>query len=186
MAGNGIRSDITGETLFYGSGGGGGSGRNGATYFRGGAGGPRAGNGGVRNDDETVTPASDPEPNSGCGGGGGSGWGSTDADHAQSGGADGIVVIRYDVVESPCAGGDTVTRTLKHGETYTYIHTFTNSATASEFVNLSGRNLSMRYLVVGAGGAGTKSDYRNTANGGAGGGGGTLSAKLQTEDAPKE
>ena len=172
VAGNGIRSDITGETLFYGSGGGGGSGRNGATYFRGGAGGPRAGNGGVRNDDETVTPASDPEPNSGCGGGGGSGWGSTDADHAQSGGADGIVVIRYDVVESPCAGGDTVTRTLKHGETYTYIHTFTNSATASEFVNLSGRNLSMRYLVVGAGGAGTKSDHRNTANGGAGGGGG--------------
>ena len=104
MAGEGVRSDITGETLVYGSGGGGGSGANVGTgvYFNGSAGGTRAGNGGVRTDDgTTVTPASDPAPNSGCGGGGASGFGSSDEDHAQTGGADGIVVIRYDYNENP-------------------------------------------------------------------------------------
>ena len=108
-AGEGIRSDITGETLVYGSGGGGGSGRNGVNYFRGNVGGTRAGSGGlldiVDNGDGTATTnyvaATSAEANSGGGGGGGSAWGSTDADHAQTGGADGIVVIRYDFNEHP-------------------------------------------------------------------------------------
>jgi hypothetical protein len=59
----------------------------------------------VDNGDGTATTnyvaATSAEANSGGGGGGGSAWGSTDADHAQTGGADGIVVIRYDFNEHP-------------------------------------------------------------------------------------
>ena len=182
--GAGLVSDIEGTPLTYGSGGGAGeslfwnSNTGNPYYYQGGDGGDRAGKGAKYViDTEAGTTnyvnATEAVANSG-GGGGGCGY------HSRSlatGGADGIVVIRYDIVESPCAGGDMVTRILKHGETYTYIHTFTNPAAAAEFVNLSGCDIkNLRYLVVGAGGAGGY-HYSNSAYGGGGGGGGGVCEK---------
>ena len=67
-------------------------------------------------------------------------------------------------------GGDEVYRITDGGVDY-FVHYFTSTDGAKTFVNTSGRDLSVRYLVVGGGGAGgdasASSDY-----GGAGGGGG--------------
>ena len=184
FGGAGLVSDIEGAPLTYGSGGGAGeclfwnSNTGNPYYYQGGNGGDRAGNGAKYViDTEAGTTnyvnATEAVANSG-GGGGGAGY------HSRllaTGGADGIVVIRYDVAESPCSGGDTVTRILKHGETYTYIHTFTNSAAAAEFANQSGCDIkNLRYLVVGAGGAGGYY-YSNSNYGGGGGGGGGVCEK---------
>ena len=187
--GEGLVSDITGEALVYGSGGGAGecrftSGEN-LYRYQGADGGTRAGNGSKYSVDAegglTYTLATAPAPNSGAGGGGAgfNGVRNTEKNSASTGGADGIVVIRYDVVESPCEGGDVVTKTLKRGTKYTYVHTFTNSAAASSFVNHSGKNLNVRYLVVGAGGSGSGA-YVPSLSGsssGAGGGGGGVCEK---------
>ena len=168
--GEGLVSDITGESLVYGSGGGGGCGKNAADsnkHYQGGRGGSRAGDGGLYDASSNVVVATSAEANSGGGGGGAAGWERTTVGK----GADGIVVIRYEVAESPCAGGDVITRTLKHGTTYTYLHTFTNVTEAAEFVNESGRDLKLRYLVVGAGGSGIGGWTSNNGGGGGGGGG---------------
>ena len=184
FGGAGLVSDIEGAPLTYGSGGGAGeclfwNNKTGNPYYyQGGDGGDRAGKGAkyvINTEAETTNyvNATEAIANSG-GGGGGAGYHSR---RLATGGADGIVVIRYDVAESPCAGGDTVTRTLKHGETYTYIHTFTNPAAAAEFVNLSGHDIkNLRYLVVGAGGSGGYY-YSNSTYGGGGGGGGGVCEK---------
>lgn len=166
--GEGLASDITGELLVYGSGGGGG-----ANLYQkrvGGLGGTRAGNGAtyeIVGTTTNFTAATMPATNSGCGGAGGMQDGNC---NAATDGADGVVVIRYDVVESPCAGGDVVTRRLVRGTRYSYIHIFTNVNAVASFENLTDSSLSLRYLVVGAGGAGARGI--NGAAGGAGGGGG--------------
>jgi len=105
IGGEGLASDITGETLVYGSGGGGGGNINETGVFHnGGAGGTRAGNGGyidVVAGEESVTTnfvkATSPAANSGCGGGGGvGGKGSSTTMRTGTSGADGVVIIRYD------------------------------------------------------------------------------------------
>ena len=99
--GDGLGSDITGEALVYGSGGGGGA----NLYFGvvGGLGGTRAGNGATYEitDGGAATnffAATMPVANSGCGGAGGMQDGKCNAATA---GADGVVIIRYDYVENP-------------------------------------------------------------------------------------
>ena len=174
--GEGLSSDITGEKLVYGSGGGGGA----HTYYNrvGGLGGKRAGNGATYEitDGGATTnfyAATAPAANSGCGGAGGMQDGNC---NAATDGADGIVVIRYEVAESPCEGGDVVTRTHVRGTRYTYIHIFTNTAAAAELRNQTDRDLKLRYLVVGAGGAGAHG-VGGAAGGAGGGGGGVIEAK---------
>lgn len=167
--GMGLASDITGESLVYGSGGGGG-----ANLYRGRTGGPggtRAGDGATYEIVGTVTnffAATVPAANSGCGGAGGMQDGNNDASSA---GADGIVVIRYQISLAPCIGGDIVTKTLVRGTRYAYVHQFTNTAASAQFVNALDRDLKLRYLVVGAGGAGAIA-RGSMGGGGAGGGGG--------------
>ena len=189
FGGKGLTSDISGEVLVYGSGGGAGECRfenNGKLFrYQGGDGGTRAGTGSkyvvtiegnVTN--VTYTLATSPVANSG-GGGAGAGYNhSSKAKErsASTGGADGIVVIRYEVAESPCEGGDKVEKVLKRGTKYSYIHTFTNAASAASFVNVSAHDLKVRYLVVGAGGAGG-ARYGVTMGGGGGGGGGVCERK---------
>ena len=174
--GDGLSSDITGETLVYGSGGGGGGMFNVDTTFvkTGGNGGNRAGNGGTYEIVGTVTNiccATAPVANSGCGGGGGLAWGKATAEQKiATGGADGIVVIRYQIPVAPCVGGDIVTKRLIRRTRYSYVHIFTNTAAVASFKNLSGCEVPLRYLVVGGGGAGAKG--HSTVSGGGGGGGG--------------
>lgn len=184
--GEGLPSDITGVSLVYGSGGGGGTGNNGSTFYNGDVGGTRGGNGGVRtivdNGDGTKTTnfvaATSAAANSGGGGGGALGT-AKDGKNGAGNGADGIVVIRYDVTEAPCEGGDVITKTLKHGTTYTYIHTFTNTDEAAEIVNVSGRDIkNVRFLVVGGGGAGGGRYASSGWAGGGGGGGGVCERKF--------
>ena len=178
--GLGLISDITGEALVYGSGGGGGA--NLYLGLVGGLGGMRAGNGATYEISGSVTnfiAASAPAVNSGCGGAGGMEAGNNDASTA---GADGIVVIRYEVLESPCEGGDVVTRTELRPGKYRYLHVFTNTSAVAQFANRSGRELKLRYLAVGGGGSG---GYGSAAMGGGqyypsgcgGGGGGVCEVK---------
>jgi len=172
--GEGLASDITGERLVYGSGGGGGA----NTYRNraGGLGGSRAGNGAtyeVVGTTTNFTAATTPAANSGCGGAGGMQDGNC---NAATDGADGVVVIQYDIIESPCAGGDVVTRRHVRGTRYSYIHIFTNVNAVASFENLSDSSLSLRYLVVGAGGAGARG-VNGAAGGAGGGGGGVIEAK---------
>lgn len=191
--GEGLLSDITGEPLVYGSGGGGGAGKNGGTFYQGGLGGTRAGNGGyyaeedgswkksptgltTDNFDDRSVAAADAEPNSGGGGGGALGP-AVSGKNGHGKGADGIVVIRYDIYDSPCEGGDIVTKKVD-GLVTTWIHQFTNVAPDAsqggmlKFKNLAGSDLKVRYLVVGAGGAGGKYMPPGSLYGGGGGGGG--------------
>ena len=182
--GEGLASDITGESLVYGSGGGGG-----ANLLRGrtcGHGGTRAGNGATYEIAGATTnfiAATAPVANSGCGGAGGMQDGDNNVSTA---GADGVVVISYEYSEEPwpCEGGDIEMRTLIRPGKYRYVHVFTNVLAASQFENMSGRDLKLRYLVVGAGGAGA---YGSSVNGGtysvggAGGGGGGV---CEVKDAP--
>lgn len=109
--GEGVVSDITGEALVYGSGGGAGECRftnSGAlTRYQGADGGTRAGNGSKYSVDAegevTYTLATAPAPNSGAGGGGAGFNGVKDPEKhsASTGGADGIVVIRYEHDANP-------------------------------------------------------------------------------------
>ena len=173
--GEGLISDITGEKLVYGSGGGGGAQCTSARISVGGKGGTRAGNGATYEtiDGETVyRSATAPAANSG-GGGGGGGTGVTDQEAftTASDGADGIVIIRYDFYESPCEGGDVVTRRV-NGLITTWIHQFTSTHALAEFVNKSGHDLKVRYLVVGGGGSGGTYVPPGVIYGGGGGGGG--------------
>ena len=158
------------------SGGGGGA----HTYYNrvGGLGGTRAGDGATYEitDDGATTnffAATMPAVNSGCGGAGGMQNGRCNASTA---GADGIVVIRYEVTESPCEGGDVVTRTHVRGTRYSYIHIFTNTAAVAEFKNLMDCDLKLRYLVVGGGGGGSNGSGGG-ASGAGGGGGGVLEVR---------
>lgn len=166
--GEGLTSDITGEGFVYGSGGGGGSINGTYNQGPGGAGGTNAGSGAGRDlGTGNTLAATAPVPNSGAGGGGGCGSGKMLIGTA---GADGIVVIRYDLDDHPCVGGDFVTRIPRSETRTTYIHVFTNVLTAASFYNRSGKDLKMRYLVVGGGGAGGRG-YANYGGGGGGGGG---------------
>ena len=187
--GDGLVSDITGEVLAYGSGGGGGA--NAHLGLTGGLGGTRAGNGATYEIDGTTTnfiAATAPAANSGCGGAGGMQDGDNDASTA---GADGVVVIRYEVLDSPCEGGDVVMRTQIRAGKYRYVHIFTNTSAAAQFVNRSDRDLKIRYLVVGGGGAG---GYGSKATGGGqynpsgcgGGGGGVCEVKDVSFDVGSE
>lgn len=107
-------SDITGEALVYGSGGGAGECRftsSGKLYrYQGGDGGTRAGSGSkyivtIEGDvtNVTYTLATSPVANSGGGGAGAGFNGVRDAktNSASTGGADGIVVIRYEHDANP-------------------------------------------------------------------------------------
>ena len=95
------------------------------------------------------------------------------------------MVIRYDIWDSPCEGGDIVTKKVD-GLVTTWIHQFTNAASdlsqggVLKFQNTAGCDLKVRYLVVGAGGAGGRySDPGTYYGGGGGGGGGGVCEKSQ-------
>lgn len=166
--GEGLISDITGENFVYGSGGGGGSINGTSNKGPGGAGGTNAGSGAGRDVDtgETLA-ATAPVPNSGAGGGGGCG---TTKYLTGTAGAAGIVVIRYDLDDYPCVGGDWIKVVPKSRGKTTYIHIFTNAQEVGTFFNRSGRDLKMRYLVVGGGGAGGRGSGNDPGGGGGGGG----------------
>ena len=185
--GKGLTSDITGEEIVYGSGGGGGG------FFRddypnkgtGGDGGPNAGFGGTYVVDGSVTNiccATAPVANTGSGGAGGISFGGVaysafDDTYAYgTSGADGVVVIRYDIPDTPCVGGDVVTVTT-NGFRVTYIHKFTNTTEAATFKpSVAFDGTSVRLLAVGGGGAGADGlkgkPSKNYVYGGGGGGGG--------------
>ena len=74
-------------------------------------------------------------------------------------------------VTSPYATGGTVTCFDSGNFITTYVHVFTNTEEAATFASTGNRDLRVRYLVVGAGGAGTKPEYRGTPISGSGGGG---------------
>lgn len=195
QGGEGLSSDITGEVLVYGSGGaGGGLLKDGRSVVCGAAGGPRAGSAAtatITTEGKTITGFSDfiattaPVANSGCGGAGGSGgdyWATalpdTDARLYGRGtdGADGIVVIRYEI---PLSGVGGELKTIPDGsDRIICVHTFTNTAEAAEFKNEGPNNLKLRMLVVGGGGAGgyalagNSVGYGTSGNGYGGGGGG--------------
>jgi hypothetical protein len=103
--------------------------------------------------------------------------GATDAQKVEAtGGADGIVVIRYQVPVAPCVGGDIIIKRHVRGTRYSYVHIFTNTAAAATFENQAGRSLALRYLVVGGGGAGSAGSSSG-ASGAGGGGGGVVEAR---------
>ncbi len=186
--GRGLTSDITGEEIVYGSGGGGGGFcRDDFTNKRtGGEGGLNAGFGGTYEVVDTVTNicrATAPVANTGSGGAGGISFGGpgdaySDFDETYAygtPGADGVVIIRYDIPDTPCIGGDVVTVTT-NGFRVTYIHTFTNTTSAATFKpSIAFDGTSVRMLVVGGGGAGMdglKGTPTKVVCGGGGGGGG--------------
>lgn len=173
--GEGLASDITGVSLVYGSGGGGGGSlnSNGKSYSNG-VGGERAGVGAygtMAGSVTNITAATAPDSNSGGGGAGGLGgsYGSKGAARYGTSGADGIVIIAYEIYKIPFVGGE-VAKIAEHGNTSTYIHVFTNVTEVATFENIAGENILVRVLVVGGGGAGGYG--RNSATGGGGGGGG--------------
>ena len=173
--GEGLVSDITGVSIVYGSGGGGGGSlASDGTSYSNGVGGERAGVGAygtMAGSVTNITAATAPDPNSGGGGAGGLGgsYGSKGAARYGTSGADGIVIIAYEIYKIPFAGGE-VTKIAERGNTSTYIHVFTNVTEAMTFENIAGEDIPVRVLVVGGGGAGGYG--RNSATGGGGGGGG--------------
>ena len=131
----------------------------------------------------SVTEASAPIANTGSGGAGGvsfiggSNYGTVeDNKRYATDGADGVVIIRYDIPDTPCVGGDVVTVTT-NGLRVTYIHKFTNTtATATFKPSVAFDGTSVRMLSVGGGGAGmdgmrTTGSTRFPGGGGGGGGG---------------
>ena len=214
VGGIGLPSDITGLAVVYGSGGGGGgtlrlaAGRVNC-HSEGGEGGLNAGRGGkvtwtVVEGDGTIvtnvylTAATMPVANTGSGGAGGVSLrhdganiyvdevladANTKAYYATPG-ADGVVVIRYDIPDAPCVGGDIVTA-ITNGFNVTYIHTFTNAAKVSTFKpSFMFNGTSVRILAVGGGGAGMDGTILTGTNeelrpGGGGGGGGRVTEMNQ-------
>ena len=194
--GEGLTNDISGVSVVYGSGGGGGGHCRVDKGVRrnGGNGGTNAGNGGncewdIVDDGATtnivVTIASAPIANTGAGGAGGVsfGGGANYSDYGgayvyATAGADGVVIVRYDIPDTPCVGGDVVTVTT-NGFKVTYIHTFTNTTEAATFKpSVAFDGTSVRLLAVGGGGAGGDGMRNHTTvsaaryGGGGGGGGG--------------
>ena len=178
--GAGLTSNITGNEVVYGSGGGGGGFCRGGSINAGGLGGENAGVGGT-GDATSITPAQAPVANTGSGGAGGISFGgdaysAVDASCADgTPGADGVVIIRYDIPDTPCVGGDVVTVTT-NGYRATYVHMFTNTTTVATFTpSVAFDGTSVRMLVVGGGGAGMDG-YKGVPSkyvyGGGGGGGG--------------
>ena len=158
----------------------------------GGEGGTNAGNGGncewdIVDDGATtnivVTKASAPIANTGAGGAGGVsfGGGANSSDYGgtyvyATEGADGVVIIRYDIPDTPCVGGDVVTVTT-NGQKVVYVHTFTNTSEAATFKpSVAFDGTSVRLLAVGGGGAGMDGIKNASVSapryGGGGGGGG--------------
>lgn len=180
--GEGLASDITGVPLVYGSGGGGGGSvsKTGDTIYAPGNGGTRAGKGasGSLAEDSSLifVKATDPEANSGGGGGGGlggnSGTAKGDARFGTSG-ADGVVIVAYEIRKVPFVGGE-VKKIAEQGTTATYIHVFSNANDVATFENVCGEDVPVRMLVVGAGGAGGFGLHTASGSGGGGGGGGVL------------
>ena len=172
--GEGLTSDITGDSLVYGSGGGGG----GSIIYDNGIGGTRAGTGAfatVVDATTNVTAATVPVANSGCGGAGGLGGNYSPKGSARWGspGADGIVIIAYEFYKIPFVGGE-MAKIDERGDTSTYIHVFTNVNEVATFENITGEDIPVRTLVVGAGGAGGFGLNSSSGGGGGGGGGGVL------------
>ena len=178
--GEGLASDITGVSLVYGSGGGGGGNilKSLESVYPSGTGGSRAGTGAfatVEDSVATLTDATVPALNSGCGGAGGLGgsYSGKGTAHYGTSGADGIVIIAYEFYKIPFVGGE-VTKIAEEGDTSTYIHTFTNVSEVATLENLTGEDIPVRVLVVGAGGAGGYGLQTVSGGGGGGGGGGVL------------
>lgn len=183
--GKGLASDITGVSLVYGSGGGGGGSlsKTGDTIYAPGNGGTRAGKGasGSLAEDSSLifVKATDPEANSGGGGGGGLGGNSGTAKGVArygTSGADGIVIVAYEIRKIPFVGGE-VKKIAERGLTATYIHVFSNANDVATFENVCGEDVSVRMLVVGAGGAGGYGMKSASGSGGGGGGGGVFDAE---------
>lgn len=183
--GMGLASDITGVSLVYGSGGGGGGSisKTGETIYEPGNGGTRAGkgaSGSVAEDQSLIfVRATDPEANSGGGGGGGLGGNSGTAKGVArygTSGADGIVIVAYEIRKIPFVGGE-VKKIAEQGTTATYIHVFSNAKDVATFENVCGDDVSVRMLVVGAGGAGGYGLKSASGSGGGGGGGGVFDAE---------
>ena len=142
-----------------------------------------------------ISAATVPVANTGCGGGGGVSftlnqttenvyiddvlspeWKDSQNCHATPG-ADGVVMIRYDIPDTPCVGGDVLVA-ITNGLKVTYIHKFTNTMDVSTFkpsFTFKDASINVRVLAVGGGGAGMDGflyHYSNLLPGGGGGGGG--------------
>lgn len=178
--GKGLTSDITGEEIVYGSGGGGGGFCRGDSINAGGVGGDENAGFGGTGDGSSITKATNPVANTGSGGAGGISFGGDaysafDDTYAYgTSGADGVVIIRYDIPDTPCVGGDVVTVTT-NGFRVTYIHKFTNTTEAATFKpSVAFDGTSVRLLAVGGGGAGMDGLHGkpSTVQSGGGGGGG--------------
>eukprot|EP00435_Cladocopium_sp_Y103_P064377 s4_g26.t1 len=159
--GDGIPSDITGETKWYAGGGGGGVNKNGNKNLKNGGGLGGRGGGGTGSSwaSEVKRGAvrftgTDGEDNTGGGGGG------TDPECRVGGaGGSGLVVVRYQSPVPLMVGGSI---TSKGGY---QIHSFRNVGTTKLEYDPGLKALELRYLVVAGGGG---------AGGGGGGGGGVL------------
>ena len=183
VAGNGglgVYASITGDLALYGAGGGGGGGAQG-TYLESlaavgyvdgiipGEGANGGGRGGAWS--ATLNAAVAPQAGAANTGAGGGGAGANSQNAAP--GADGVVIIRYleQPANSPAIGG--VISSWESAAGTEYLHRFDNIQQLSEFRNVSGEDLTVRYLVVGGGGAGGASyGYEGYSYGGGGGGGG--------------
>ena len=165
----------------------------------GGSGGEGAGNAGecelkiegeVATTNLYLTSATPPTPNRGGGGAGGASFNNKGDNlyvdgnlvedrasttvHYATEGADGVVIIRYDIPDTPCVGGDVVT-VMTNGFRVTYIHKFTNTTEVATFKpSVAFDGTSVRLLAVGGGGAGADGycGVRDTVIAGGGGGGG--------------
>ncbi len=74
--------------------------------------------------------------------------------------------------QSVLARGGNIVYRLNGSEGYEYVHIYTNTARVGSFKNNTGKNLKVRFLAVGGGGAGGYGEWQ--AYGGGGGGGGIV------------
>lgn len=151
--GAGLEFDISGETLFYAAGGGGGT-LNSDTYF--GLGG--SGIGGDGRGRKNAAPAGAGKAGTGSGGGGAAG-GDGNGSIGGAGGS-GVVIIRYTIIKKPIDVPENAQNK---------VYSFKDSEFATIF-NLP-KAVKADILVVGGGGAGANPGAASNTQGGAGGGG---------------
>ena len=178
--GDGVASDISGETLYYGAGGGGGAGYgNSSAGGAGGKSGDATGNWG-KGANRYVTPGNTSSgvdvPVAGQDGfGGGGGGGTYTANNTLSAqregmgakGGNGTVIVRYTLKMEVFAFANGADASEVDGEA---VYTYTDADASAEGKLLLLRAAKVDVLVVGGGGSGANA-YNAGRNGGAGGGG---------------
>jgi hypothetical protein len=167
--GPGLESSITGSTIIYASGGGGGTAPGGGSGTSVGGFGARDGSG------EGGSLGTGANGATNRGGGGGAGGFREGTNYNSGNGGSGIVVIRYAIatvapVATNATGGSITTQVV--GDTTYRVHTFTAVGTSTLNVSTVGNLGPTEYLIVAGGGGGGRG------RGGGGGGGGFLEGAL--------